>query len=144
VDGAVSFGVDSFKAGFLGPAGLVRKRSGHRAACMHRKRLTMDLCAGISRDSRWRFRRPLSRLRPAADGLRVLPGKTASEEKPPSSRTGGPTACHGSLFYEFTVNGEEVFCREGYTDAEGLLAHLENVGSPGGGIKRSTARNDAA
>jgi hypothetical protein len=34
----------------------------------------------------------------------------------------------GNLFYEFTVNGDEVFCREGYADAEGLLAHLENVG----------------
>ncbi|MDT7813281.1 MAG: hypothetical protein QOJ42_3197 [Acidobacteriaceae bacterium] len=34
-----------------------------------------------------------------------------------------------NLFYEFTVNGDEVFCREGYTDAEGLLAHLENVGA---------------
>ena len=35
-----------------------------------------------------------------------------------------------NLFYEFSVNGDEVFCREGYTDAEGLLAHLENVGAP--------------
>ena len=34
-----------------------------------------------------------------------------------------------NLFYEFTVNGDEVFCREGYTDAEGLLAHLDNVGA---------------
>jgi quinol monooxygenase YgiN len=33
------------------------------------------------------------------------------------------------LFYEFTVNGREIFCREGYTDAEGLLAHLDNVGA---------------
>jgi hypothetical protein len=41
--------------------------------------------------------------------------KTAKEEK--------------NLFYEFTVNGDEVFCREGYADAEGLLAHLENVGA---------------
>ena len=41
--------------------------------------------------------------------------KTKSEEK--------------NLFYEFTVNGDEVFCREGYTDAEGLLAHLDNVGA---------------
>lgn len=41
--------------------------------------------------------------------------KTASEEK--------------NLFYEFTVNGDEVFCREAYADAEGLLAHLENVGA---------------
>jgi quinol monooxygenase YgiN len=33
----------------------------------------------------------------------------------------------GNLFYEFTINGDEVFCREGYVDAESLLAHLENV-----------------
>jgi quinol monooxygenase YgiN len=32
-----------------------------------------------------------------------------------------------NLFYEFTVNGDEMFCREGYTDAEGVLAHLDNV-----------------
>ncbi len=34
----------------------------------------------------------------------------------------------GSLFYEFSINGDEVFCREGYINAEALLAHLENVG----------------
>jgi len=34
-----------------------------------------------------------------------------------------------NLFYEFTVNGDEMFCREGYTDAEGVLAHLDNVGA---------------
>ena len=33
----------------------------------------------------------------------------------------------GNLFYEFTINGNEVFCREGYVNAEALLAHLENV-----------------
>jgi hypothetical protein len=41
--------------------------------------------------------------------------RTTSEEK--------------NLFYEFTVNGDEVFCREAYTDAEGLLTHLDNIGS---------------
>ena len=34
-----------------------------------------------------------------------------------------------NLFYEFSVNGDEVFCREAYVDAEGLLHHLENVGT---------------
>ena len=48
-------------------------------------------------------------------GLPAFVEKTASEEK--------------NLFYEFTVNGDEVFCREGYADAEGLLAHLEKVGA---------------
>jgi hypothetical protein len=33
------------------------------------------------------------------------------------------------LFYEFTVNGDEVFCREGYIGGEGVLAHLENIGA---------------
>jgi quinol monooxygenase YgiN len=34
-----------------------------------------------------------------------------------------------NLFYDFTVNGDEVFCREGYLGAEGLLAHLDNIGA---------------
>jgi quinol monooxygenase YgiN len=35
----------------------------------------------------------------------------------------------GNLYYEFTINGDEVFCREGYVNAEALLTHLENVGA---------------
>jgi quinol monooxygenase YgiN len=34
-----------------------------------------------------------------------------------------------NFFYEFSINGDEIFCREGYADAEGLLAHLDNVGA---------------
>ena len=41
--------------------------------------------------------------------------KTSGEEK--------------NLFYGFTLNGDEIFCREGYTDAEGVLAHLDSVGA---------------
>ncbi len=33
------------------------------------------------------------------------------------------------LFYEFSWNGDELFCREAYEYAEGLLAHLENIGA---------------
>src|ERR1043166_8816291 len=33
------------------------------------------------------------------------------------------------VFYEFTMNGDELFCREAYESADGLLAHLENVGA---------------
>ena len=33
-----------------------------------------------------------------------------------------------NLFYDFTINGDVVFCREGYVDAEGLLTHVESVG----------------
>jgi quinol monooxygenase YgiN len=48
-------------------------------------------------------------------GFPAFVEKTAKEEK--------------NLFYEFTVNGDEVFCREAYVDAAGLLAHLENIGA---------------
>jgi len=34
-----------------------------------------------------------------------------------------------NLYYEFTVNGDEIFCREGYIGAAGALAHLANVGA---------------
>lgn len=33
------------------------------------------------------------------------------------------------LYYGFSFNGDQVHCREGYADAEGLLAHLTNVGA---------------
>jgi quinol monooxygenase YgiN len=48
----------------------------------------------------------------------ALPGfveKTRPEEK--------------NLFYGFTINGDEVFCREAYADADGVLAHLDNIGA---------------
>lgn len=32
------------------------------------------------------------------------------------------------LYYEFSLHEDEVFCREAYTDAAGVLAHLDNVG----------------
>lgn len=32
------------------------------------------------------------------------------------------------LFYGFTFKGDQVHCREGYADAEAVLAHLENIG----------------
>lgn len=33
------------------------------------------------------------------------------------------------LYYGFSFNGDEVYCREGYEGAEGLLTHLDNVGA---------------
>lgn len=32
------------------------------------------------------------------------------------------------LFYGFTVNGDEILCREAYESAGGVLDHLDNVG----------------
>jgi hypothetical protein len=44
-----------------------------------------------------------------------VPGKTATEKE--------------NLFYGFTCNGDEILCREAYTDSEGVLAHLANIGA---------------
>jgi len=35
-----------------------------------------------------------------------------------------------NLFYEFTINGDEVFCREAYVGAAGVLTHLANIAAP--------------
>lgn len=39
-------------------------------------------------------------------------------------RTTSEDAC---LYYDFTLNGDIVHCREAYVGGEGALAHLENV-----------------
>jgi len=35
----------------------------------------------------------------------------------------------GCMFYGFSFDGNDAHCREGYEDANALLAHLENVGA---------------
>lgn len=40
--------------------------------------------------------------------------------------TGHESKC---LYYGFSFDGDMAHCREGYEDAAGVLAHLENVGS---------------
>ena len=42
-------------------------------------------------------------------------------------KTKTESAC---LYYDFTVNGDTVFCREAYAGAAGALAHLGNVDEP--------------
>lgn len=32
------------------------------------------------------------------------------------------------LYYDFTIHGDEIFCREAYVGGEGVIAHIENVG----------------
>lgn len=34
----------------------------------------------------------------------------------------------GVLYYEFTIGGDVVFCREAYVDADAALVHIANVG----------------
>ena len=41
------------------------------------------------------------------------------------AKTKSEPACR---YYEFTIHGDTVFCREAYADADGTLAHLANVG----------------
>ena len=45
--------------------------------------------------------------------LRVLVGRTATEKE--------------CLYYEFTINGDVIFCREAYAGAGAALLHVENV-----------------
>ena len=61
------------------------------------------------------FRAHPGKLEVFKAGLSAFREKAATEEK--------------NLFYDFTVKGDEIFCREGYAGAEALLAHLENVGA---------------
>ena len=42
-----------------------------------------------------------------------------------TEKTATEDAC---LYYDFTRNGDMAFCREAYIGAEGVLAHLGNVG----------------
>ena len=61
--------------------------------------------------------------------FKVHPGKqdqAASLMREFVAKTRSESLC---LFYEFTVNGDEVFCREGYVGSAGVLAHLENIGA---------------
>ena len=61
--------------------------------------------------------------------FKIRPGKLA-EFKALLPRfieqTAAETTC---LFYDFTLNGDVVYCREAYVGAEGVLAHLANVGT---------------
>jgi quinol monooxygenase YgiN len=40
-------------------------------------------------------------------------------------KTSEETRC---LYYGFSFDGNQVHCREGYKDADGLLAHMDNIG----------------
>ena len=61
--------------------------------------------------------------------FKVHPGKREEFRKGLAEFSKKTTTEERNLFYDFTVNGDAVFCREGYAGAEGLLAHLENVGA---------------
>jgi quinol monooxygenase YgiN len=53
------------------------------------------------------------KLETVKGALRRFIEKTAAEQE--------------NLFYGFSINDDEIFCREAYESAEGLLVHLKNV-----------------
>ena len=60
--------------------------------------------------------------------FRVKPGKLAEVKALLEQFVAKTSTEPGNLYYDFTLNGDVVFCREAYEGAEGLLRHLENVG----------------
>ena len=61
--------------------------------------------------------------------FKVLPGKLNEFKAALPGFVQATATETKNLFYDFTVNEDEVFCREGYDGAEALLTHLENVGA---------------
>jgi len=60
--------------------------------------------------------------------FRVNPGQMEEVKKLLPEFVKATTTEPGVLFYEFTLCGDLVFCREAYPDAAATLAHLSNVG----------------
>jgi hypothetical protein len=61
------------------------------------------------------FKAHPGKIEPAKSLLPAFMEKTARETK--------------NFYYDFTVNGDVIHCREGYAGAEGLLEHISNVTS---------------
>jgi quinol monooxygenase YgiN len=59
--------------------------------------------------------------------FKVRPGRLGEFKALLPAFVKATTAEPANLFYEFTVNGDEVFCREAYVGAAGVLAHLANI-----------------
>ena len=62
--------------------------------------------------------------------FRAHPGKLEAAKSAFSQFVEKTATEKDNLFYGFTVNGDEILCREAHGSAEGLLAHLENVAAP--------------
>jgi quinol monooxygenase YgiN len=61
--------------------------------------------------------------------FKVHPGKLEAAKALLPAFIEKSTAEEKSLCYDFTINGDEIFCREAYVGAEGALTHLSNVGA---------------
>ena len=61
--------------------------------------------------------------------FRVKPGKLAEAKAMLPQFIAKASTEELLLHYDFTINGDEIHCREAYAGAAGLLAHVENVGT---------------
>ncbi len=61
--------------------------------------------------------------------FKVHPGKLAEFKAGFAAFIEKTRAEEKNLYYEFTANGDEIFCREGYVGAAGAMAHLAGVGA---------------
>lgn len=73
--------------------------------------------------------KPLSNFVTLHPYFKVHPGKIEAFKGAFSAFVEKTSNEENNLFYGFTVSGDQVFCREGYSSAEGVLAHLDNVGA---------------
>lgn len=60
--------------------------------------------------------------------FRVSPGKLDAFKELCEQFMAASVKEPNCLYYGFSFNGDEVHCREGYEGADGVLAHLANVG----------------
>ena len=59
--------------------------------------------------------------------FKAKPGKLAEAKSTLPQFVAATARETANLYYDFTVNGDRIFCREAYVGAEGLLDHLQNV-----------------
>jgi len=100
------------------------RRESRRRPRSKRPRSIIDMLAGEAYVSKMRpdfvslhphFKAHAGKLEEIKTALPRFIEKTAQEK--------------ANLFYGFSINGDEIFCREGYIDAAGVLAHLDNIGA---------------
>lgn len=60
--------------------------------------------------------------------FKVKPGKMAEAKEVLARFVEATTSESTNLYYDFTINGDLIFCREAYVGAQGLLDHVSNIG----------------
>ena len=91
-----------------------------------RRRLLLDAVQRAVQDPKMK---PLSNFVSLHPYFKAHPGKLDALKAAFPAFIEKTTSEEKNLFYGFTVNGDEIFCREGYADAEALLTHLDSVGA---------------